>query len=47
MVDIKRPGKSKLKKRLRSAIFIGIGLAASMAYRMFTGRREAKVNLDK
>ena len=28
MVDIKRSGKSKLKKRIRSAIFIAIGLAA-------------------
>lgn len=28
MVDIKRPGKSKLKKRIRGAAFIVIGLAA-------------------
>ena len=28
MVDIKRPPKSKLKKRLRSAVFIIVGLAA-------------------
>jgi HlyD family secretion protein len=27
-MDIKRPGKTKLKKRIRSAIFIVIGLAA-------------------
>jgi len=28
MVDIKRTGKSKLKKRIRSAVLIVVGLAA-------------------
>ena len=27
-MDIKRPGKSKIKKRIRTAILLGLGLAA-------------------